>query len=325
MTSSGRWRLLPRLFGVLLDVLGDAGDERVRQPLLDRQLPPAQVLFTRLLLALEAGRRVQQPFGRVRPAVEDDVLDQLAQIARDVLINGDLPGVDDAHVHAGGDRVIEEHRVHRLAHRIVAAEGERDVGDAAGDVHARQAFLDPPRRLEEGDGVAVVLLDAGGDGEDVRIEDDVLGREADPLGEQPVAALADRELALRGVRLPLLVERHDDDGGAVSADLAGERQERLLALLEADRVDDALALQALQPRLDDRPLRGVDHHRHPGDVRLGGDQVEEADHRRLRVQHRLVHVDVDDLSAVGDLLAGDLDRRPRSRRPGSACGTWRSR
>ena len=29
--------------------------------------------------------------------------------------------------------------------------------------------------------VVVVLLDAGGDGEDVRVEDDVLGREADLL------------------------------------------------------------------------------------------------------------------------------------------------
>jgi hypothetical protein len=34
-----------------------------------------------------------------------------------------------------------------------------------------------------------VLLDAGRDGEDVRVEDDVLGREADLLGQQPVGAL----------------------------------------------------------------------------------------------------------------------------------------
>ena len=33
--------------------------------------------------------------------------------------------------------------------------------------------------LDEGDGVVVVLLDAGGDGEDVGVEDDVLGSEAD--------------------------------------------------------------------------------------------------------------------------------------------------
>jgi hypothetical protein len=31
-------------------------------------------------------------------------------------------------------------------------------------------------------------------------------------------------------------------------------------------------------------------------------------HRSLRVEHRLVHVDVDDLRAVLDLLAGDGER-----------------
>ena len=84
-----------------------------------------------------------------------------------------------------------------------------------------QASLDLRGRLDEVDRVAVVLLDAGGDGEDVRIEDDVLGREADRLGQQPVRALADLDLALDRVGLPLLVERHHDDGRAVAPHLAG--------------------------------------------------------------------------------------------------------
>ena len=44
--------------------------------------------------------------------------------------------------------------------------------------------------------VVVVLLDAGGDREDVRIEDDVLGREADLLGQELVGALADLDASL---------------------------------------------------------------------------------------------------------------------------------
>jgi hypothetical protein len=47
------------------------------------------------------------------------------------------------------------------------------------DLRVRAARLDAPRRLDERDRVAVVLLDAGRDREDVRVEDDVLGREAD--------------------------------------------------------------------------------------------------------------------------------------------------
>ena len=80
---------------------------------------------------------LDQPLGRVRPAVEDDVFDVLEQILRDVLVDDQLAGVDDAHVHAGLDRVIEERRVNRLAHDVVAAERERQVADAAADLHAR--------------------------------------------------------------------------------------------------------------------------------------------------------------------------------------------
>ena len=82
-------------------------------------------------------RELHQPLGRVRPAVEDDVLDVLEQILRDVLVDDQLAGVDDAHVHAGLDRVIEERRVDRLADDVVAAERERQVADAAADLHAR--------------------------------------------------------------------------------------------------------------------------------------------------------------------------------------------
>ena len=68
----------------------------------------------------------------------------------------------------------------RLADRVVAAEREGDVGDAAAHLGVRQRPLDPARGLDEVDRVVVVLLDPGGDREDVRIEDDVLGRESRP-------------------------------------------------------------------------------------------------------------------------------------------------
>jgi hypothetical protein len=41
-----------------------------------------------------------QPLGRVRPAVEDHVLDQRQQILWDFLVHAELPGVDDTHGHA---------------------------------------------------------------------------------------------------------------------------------------------------------------------------------------------------------------------------------
>jgi hypothetical protein len=48
---------------------------------------------------------------------------------------------------------------------------------------------------------------------------------------------------------------------------------------------------------------------HARDIRLARDQAQELHHGRLRVEHALVHVHVDDLRAVGHLLPGDVDGR----------------
>jgi len=251
-----------------------------------------------------------EPFGnadhalrRVGTAVEHDVLAGLAQLGLDRLVDRELAGVDDAHVHARLYRVIQEHRVHRFAHRLVAAERERQIGDAAGDVAVGQFGADLPRRLDEIDAVVVVLLDAGADREHVGIEDDVLGREIRLFDQQFIGPSADRHLARAGVGLPLFVERHHHDRGAIGAHQLGLTQEFGLAFLHRDRIDDPLALHAFQAGLDDREFRGIDHDWHARDVRLGGDEVEELDHRRRRIDEALVHIDVDDLGAVGDLIA----------------------
>ncbi len=251
---------------------------------------------------------LEQPLGGIAAPGQDHVLDALAQFRIDVLVDGELARVHDSHRHAVADRVVQERRMHGLAHHVVAAERERHVADAAADQRVRARLADQPGGLDEVERVAVVALDAGRDREDVRVENDVFRREPDALGQQPVRALADLDLALDRVGLALLVESHDDHGRAVRPDLARLRQERPLAFLEADRVDDALALQALQSRFEHGPLRRIEHDRDARDVRLGRDQVQEAHHRRFRVEHALVHVDVDDLRAARNLLARDVER-----------------
>ena len=169
--------------------------------------------------------------------------------------------------------------------------------------------MDLAHRLDKVHAVVVVLVYARGDGEDVRVEDDVLGREADPLREEPVGAGADLHLPLLGIGLPLLIESHHDHGRPVPLEQPRLPDELFLALLHADGVDDGLALHPLQSRLDDRPLGGVDHDGHPRDVRLCGDEVQELDHRLLSVEHPLVHVHVYDLRPVLDLAARHVERR----------------
>ena len=90
--------------------------------------------------------------------------------------------------------------------------------------------------------------------------------------------------------------------------MLGVVDERVLALLERDRVHHRLALHAFEAGLDHREFRGIDHHRHARDVGLGRDQIEERRHRLLGIEQALVHVDVDDLRAVLDLIARDGER-----------------
>ena len=123
----------PRLLGVLDDVGVDAVDQGVGQALVDRSLAPGQVLggaFHPGAAGVLRGE-VEQALGGIGPPVEHDVLDELAQLRIDVVVDRERAGVDDAHVHAGRDRVVQEDGVDRLAHAVVAAERERDVGDAA--------------------------------------------------------------------------------------------------------------------------------------------------------------------------------------------------
>ena len=77
-------------------------------------------------------------------------------------------------------------------------------------------FADPLGGLDEVHAVVVVLFDAGGDGEDVGVEDDVFRREADLVDQQAIGALADLGLASESIRLALLVEGHHHHRGAVT-------------------------------------------------------------------------------------------------------------
>ena len=145
-------------------------------------------------------------------------------------------------------------------------------------MYARQTLPDLARGLDEGDGIIVMLLDPGRDGEDIGIENDVFRRKAQLIDKDVIGALAYLDLALFRVGLALLVERHHHHGRAIGE--AGPRllAETLLAFFQRDGIDDGLALHAFQARLDHLPFGAVDHDRHAGNIRLGGDEIEEGDH-----------------------------------------------
>ena len=65
------------------------------------------------------------------------------------------------------------------------------------------------------------------------------------------------------------------------------------------------SLQAFEPRFDDAPLRAVDHNWNPCDLRFAANKIQEANHRRFRVDHPFVHVHIEKVRAALHLLTGN--------------------
>ena len=296
---------------VFVDEVGDAAQQRVLQTLFHRPLTPAHVdldLLGRAGLSFELLGEIDENLRGIRTAVEDDVLHLFEHVLRDLFVNFEHAGIHDAHVHARLDGIVEEDTVHGLTHLVVATEAEADVADAATDLGVGEVLLDPACGVDEVERVVVVLLQAGGHGEDVGVENDVLWRELDLIDKDAVGALADADFVLIRCGLALLVKGHDHRGGTVLFDLAGAFLEFVLAFLEGNRVHNALALQAFEAGLDDLPLGGIHHDRHLVHLRLGLEQDEEFGHRGHAIDEAFVHADVDHIGTALHLLTGHRHR-----------------
>lgn len=300
---------LEGLGGVLDDEFVDALEEGVLETLLHGGLTPGEVLGELLgSLAFEGFGEVEEALGRAIVFIEEDVLYCGEEILWNLIVNFEHAGIHDAHVHACLSGVVEEGRVHCFAHGVVSSEREGDVRDTAGDLGEGEVFFDPAGGVDEVESVVVVLFDSGGDGEDVGVKNDVLGREADFIDKDVVGALADAALVLVSGGLALFVKGHDDDSSAVVEDVLGIFSEGVFAFFEGDGVDDAFALEVLESFFNDLPFRGIDHDGNGLDVGLGLDEIEEARYHGLTVDEAVVEADVDDVCAIDDLLAGDFER-----------------
>ena len=121
--------------------------------------------------------------------------------------------------------------MHRFAQVVVATEGEGEVADATAHMGTGQVLTNPSGGLNVVEGIGVMLLHAGGYGQYVGVENDVVGVEVELLGEQLVGTLAHLNLALVGVSLPLFIEGHHHYGSSVALDGACMVEEALFALL----------------------------------------------------------------------------------------------
>ena len=140
--------------------------------------------------------------------------------------------------------MIEEHRVHSLTNRVIASEREAQVTYTARHVHLWHLLVNGATSLYECSSVVIMLWHTSCHSKYVRVENDILAREI-YIAKQLICPACHFHFSLVCVCLSFLVKEHNDRCSTHRVDISGFLQELLLTLFQRDRVDDALALNAL--------------------------------------------------------------------------------
>ena len=170
----------------------------------------------------------------------------------------------------------------------------------------RAFFSDSPGGINKVHRIIVMLFHPCRNRQDVQVKDYILREEIKLLGEEVVGTLRYAHFFIYISGLTLLIKGHDNHCSPVLLDLSCLLKEVLFTLLQRDRIHYAFALSILEASLDDLELGGVDHHGYISDLRVGLKKAHELGHGLLAVDKAVVQVDVEDLSAVLDLVLGHL-------------------
>ncbi len=166
----------------------------------------------------------------------------------------------------------EKHRMHGLAQRGISTKRERKIAQPSAYLGTGQIAFNPSHGANEIQSVTVMFFKPCGYGKDVWIEYYIFGRKRSLLGEKPVSAGAHLRLTLIYISLPLFVKGHHHHGGTLAADDACTTQKLLFPVFQRDGIYYALTLHTSESLLYDLPFGRIDHHRHTGNIRLGGKQ-----------------------------------------------------
>ena len=214
---------LIRLFGVFGNKVGDAMHQGMRQTRRHRdrrirRAAPRQLLRIVFGCAFGVFSHFHQALTGIRPAVQDHVFHALTQVGFEFVVHAHHARIDNAHVHARLNGVVQKYGVNGFTHRVVAAKAKRHIGHTARYFGTWQILFDPTRGFNEIDGVVVVLFNAGSNGKNVGIENDVFGRKVHLVHQHAVGAFANFNFALVGIGLAFFIKRHDHRGSAIAFD-----------------------------------------------------------------------------------------------------------
>ncbi len=231
-------------------MVADSFHQRITQSLIKRKVTPllcfSLFCFGSFLIFYLFGIS-HQPLGGIVASVQHGIFHQFFYIRRDIFIDNRFDGIHNSHIHACLDGMIQKDRMHHLPDEVVAAEGEGKVAHAAAHLGMRKMFLDPAGCLNILHAVVLVFIDPRGNGQHVRVEDDVFGIES-VFCEQPVGSFAYFDASFIGSCLSRLIEGHHHHRGTIALCQPGLMQKFRFAVFQGNGVDNRLALHTFQSR-----------------------------------------------------------------------------
>ena len=169
-----------------------------------------------------------------------------------------------------------------------------------------QIVFNPAASLNKVQTIAIVLFNAGGYCKAIGVKDNIFSREANIIDQHVVTALAYLLAALNVIGLTIFIKGHHHNRSTVLFTQLGFFDKLRFAFFKANGIDHRLTLNTFQASFNHFPFRGVDHNRHARNIGLARNQIQKLNHGRQRLEHAFVHVDIDNLRAVNDLLTGDF-------------------
>ena len=198
--------------------------------------------------------------------------------------------------------MVEKSGMHGFTDNIISAEAERQVAYSPGNFGPWAGLFDLPASLDVIHGIVVVLCDTGGYGENIRIENNVFGREPNFFSKNAIGPLTNTYFTRYRIRLAIFVEGHNHDGSAITAYFFCLSQKIIFPFFQGDGINDAFSLNTLQTRFDDLKFRGIDHKRQFGNIGFGSHQIQKVNHDSFGVQQALIHINIQDLCPTIHLL-----------------------
>ena len=236
----------PRSFsandGVGENLVGGPGDH-FRFGLFHHVFEQVDIVFKRVAIGLVIR---QQRFGA------------FAQFIRNFIQWHNCRHINDARVHAGLNRLMQEDRVEHLAQSGFKA--ERNIGKPQHGAHTRQVRLNAADGFQGLESRVAQGVVAAADREGQRVDQQIFGVHS-AFNAEVHQPFGDREFFVGGHRHSFFVDRQRDQCGAVAFRHRHNPLGAFAAVFKVDRVDHRPSAVAFERVLNHIGRGGVDHHR----------------------------------------------------------------